>query len=93
MGRHPARDAGGLRAAGRRLGRHDLDRRRHLFYQGGSERNSLSVREVAGALVVSDPAGLSNVFTAPPLHLEVKATDRRGRRQLERDAATVRVAA
>jgi hypothetical protein len=33
-----------------------------LFYQGGSERNSLSIREVDGAVIVSDPAGLSNAF-------------------------------
>jgi hypothetical protein len=38
-----------------------------LSYQGGSERNSLSLREVAGTLIVSDTSGVSNIFTAPPL--------------------------
>ena len=33
-----------------------------LFYQAGSERNSLSIREEAGGLILSDPAGLANRF-------------------------------
>jgi hypothetical protein len=37
-----------------------------LVHQGGSERNSLSVRGVAGALIVSDTAGLSNIPLLQP---------------------------
>jgi hypothetical protein len=46
----------GASAATLEIGRGDL------IYRGGSERNSLSVREDAGGLVVSDPAGVSNIF-------------------------------
>jgi hypothetical protein len=61
----------------------------HLPALAGPRRLSRKGKTVSARLALR----LARSLAGRRLRVEVKATDRRGRRQLERDAATVRVAA